>query len=275
MEETPGSANRAVPLGRAVFNFVIKTRFISRTDNPFAGVSLYRENKRDRILSDEEAAKLLTELEAIPAVHSRERTLRDFILLSLLTGARKSNVMTMRWDELDLKNGTWSIPAEKTKTQRAQAIPLGSVEKQILTQREELLENSGEVDGDCPWVFPGKGADGHMVDPGNAWESLRERLGMSDLWIHDLRRSLASSMANTGADVSVVRAALNHTDTRTTLKAYIRTSQQVQLEARQKAQEAWFEAMKRQLKSDSAENKVQETTKRKTKKNSSKKRVRS
>ncbi len=69
---------------------------------------------------------------------------------------------------------------------------------------------------------------------------------MSDLWLHDLRRSLASSMANTGADVSIVRAALNHTDTRTTLKAYIRTSQQVQLQARQKAQEAWFEAMKQQ-----------------------------
>jgi len=152
----------------------------------------------------------------------------------------------MRWDELDLKTGTWSIPAEKTKTQRAQLIPLGAMEKEILTQREELLEDSGEVEDDNPWVFPGKGAAGHMVDPGNAWESLRERLGMSDLWIHDLRRSLASSMANTGADVSVVRAALNHTDTRTTLKAYIRTSQQVQLEARQKAQEAWFEAKKRQ-----------------------------
>jgi Phage integrase family. len=69
---------------------------------------------------------------------------------------------------------------------------------------------------------------------------------MSDLWIHDLRRSLASSMANTGADVSVVRAALHHTGTLTTLKAYIRTSQQVQLEARQKAQGAWLEAKKRQ-----------------------------
>lgn len=92
-----------------------------------------------------------------------------------------------------------------------------------------------------------------MVDPGNAWESLRDELGMSDLWLHDLRRSLASSMANTGADVSIVRAALNHTDTRTTLKAYIRTSQQVQLQARQKAQEAWFEAMRNQQSQSDAE----------------------
>ncbi len=246
MQETPGSANRAVQLGRAMFNFGIKTHFISRTDNPFAEVSLYRENERDRVLSDEEAAKLLTALEAIPAVHNRERTLRDFILLALLTGARKSNVMTMRWDEVDLKNGTWSIPAEKMKTTRAQIIPLGAMEKEVLMQREQLLEETGVKKLDCPWVFPGKGAAGHMVDPGNAWESLRKSLGMSDLWIHDLRRSLASSMANTGADVSFVRAALHHTDTRTTLKAYIRTRQQVQLEARQKAQQTWVEAMKRQ-----------------------------
>lgn len=277
MEKTPGSANRAVQLGRAMFNFGIKTHFISRTDNPFAGVSLYRENERDRVLSDEEAAKLLTALESIPAVHSRDRTLRDFILLSLLTGARKSNVMTMRWDELDLKSGTWSIPAEKTKTQRAQIIPLGAIEIGALTERAQLLEDSEDVDGGSPWVFPGKGASGHMIDPGNAWESLREKLGMSDLWIHDLRRSLASSMANTGADVSVVRAALNHTDTRTTLKAYIRTSQQVQLEARQKAQEAWFGAMKRQAengadsttasKPGTAKSKVKRNTKKRVPKN--------
>lgn len=89
MEATPGSANRAVQLGRAMFNFGIKTRFISRTDNPFAGVSLYRENERDRVLSDKEVGKLLTELELIPPTHSKERTLRDFVLLSLLTGARK------------------------------------------------------------------------------------------------------------------------------------------------------------------------------------------
>lgn len=53
-------------------------------------------------------------------------------------------------------------------------------------------------------------------------------------------------MANSGADVLIVRAALNHTDTRTTLKAYIRTTQQVQLEAREKAQRSWLSAMDRQ-----------------------------
>lgn len=212
-------------------------------ENPFAGVSLNRENERDRVLTDKEAGKLLSALEAIPAIYSDERTLRDWVLLSLMTGARKANILSMRWEEVNLKATEWTIPAKKMKTGKSQIIPLGSVESTLLAERKALLKKAGVV---SPWVFPGNSKLGHIVDPGNAWEALLKRLKMDDLWIHDLRRSLASSMANTGADVSIVRAALNHSGTRTTLKAYIRTNQQVQLEARQKAQDAWLEAMKEQ-----------------------------
>lgn len=239
--KTPISANRAVQFGRAMFNFGLKTRFIAG-DNPFTAVSLNKEAQRDRVLSDDEAGKLLAALDKIPATHSGERTLRDWVLMSLFTGARKANILSMRWDEIDLDTCTWIIPAAKMKTGQSQILPLGPLELSVLTDRRQLLKNAKIV---SPWVFPGAGNSGHIVDPGNAWEKLRERLGMEDLWIHDLRRSLASSMANTGADVSIVRAALNHADLRTTLKAYIRTSQQVQLQARQKAQAGWLEAMKR------------------------------
>lgn len=243
-KRTPVSANRAVQLGRAMFNFGIRTRFI-QGENPFGGISLNREAERDRVLTDVEAGKLLSALDAIPATHSDERTLRDWVLLSLMTGARKANILGMRWEEVDLGGGTWTIPAEKMKGGRVQSIPLNTLELSVLSERKQLLKKAHVV---SPWVFPGTGNKGHIVDPGNAWETLRSRLGLEDLWIHDLRRSLASSMANTGADVSIVRAALNHTDTRTTLKAYIRTNQQAQLDARQKAQDAWLEAMKRQSK---------------------------
>jgi integrase len=101
-KHTPVSANRAVQLGRAMFNFGLKTRYV-RGENPFSGMSLNRENQRDRVLTDKEAGKLLTALEAIPADHSNERTLRDWVLLSLMTGARKANILSMRWDEVDLK----------------------------------------------------------------------------------------------------------------------------------------------------------------------------
>ncbi len=241
MEKTPGSANRAMQLGRAMFNFGVKTRFLTRTDNPFAAISLYPENERDRVLSDDEAGKLILAISDAPYSHCQERTLADMIMLWLLTGVRKTVVLRMRWSEVDEQVWLWKIPAENMKGRKSQEILLGPAEIEILTTRKAMLMEESDTFSD--FVFPSeKSASGHIEDPGNAWESLRERLGLGDLWIHDLRRSLASAMANTGANVAVVKQALAHTDERTTMRAYIRTNRQVQLDARRKAQEAWFNA---------------------------------
>ncbi|MFN8656837.1 MAG: tyrosine-type recombinase/integrase [Candidatus Obscuribacterales bacterium] len=240
MEKTPGSANRAMQLGRAMFYFGIKTRFIERTDNPFAGVSLFHENQRDRVLSDDEAGKLIQAISDVPLKHCQERTLADMIMLWLLTGVRKAVMLSMQWSEIDERSWVWIIPAAKMKGRKTQEILLGPAEVDILTQRKKLLENAGKL---TDFVFPSdKSASGHIQDPGNAWETLRKQLKLDDVWIHDLRRSLASAMANTGASVAIVKQTLAHTDERTTMRAYIRTNRQAQLEARQKAQEAWFEA---------------------------------
>lgn len=241
MEKTPGSANRAMQLGRAMFNFGIKTRFLTRSDNPFSAVSLFPERERDRVLSDDEAGKLIRAISEAPYSHCQERSLADMIMLWLLTGVRKTVVLKMKWSEIDEQVWLWTIPAANMKGRKSQEILLGPAEIEILTSRKAMLNEESETFSD--FVFPSeKSASGHIEDPGNAWESLRERLGLGDLWIHDLRRSLASAMANTGANVAVVKQALAHTDERTTMKAYIRTNRQVQLEARKKAQQAWFEA---------------------------------
>jgi integrase len=134
----------------------------------------------------------------------------------------------------------WTIPAEKMKGGKMQEILLGVTEMTVLAQRRQVLKDAGMI---SRYVFPSdKSASGHLEDPGNAWETLRGKLGLGDVWIHDLRRSLASAMANQGANVAIVKQALAHSDERTTLKAYIRTNRQAQLEARQKAHQGWFEA---------------------------------
>jgi integrase len=225
-----------------MFNFGIKTRFIPNADNPFAGVSLYPENERDRVLSDVEAGRLIRAISQAPLKHCQERTLADLIMLWLLTGVRKTTVLSMEWSELDEGAWLWKIPAAKMKGRKMQEILLGPAEIEILSTRKHLLMDAGKLNN---FVFPSdKSASGHIEDPGNAWETLRDNVGLSDVWIHDLRRSLASAMANTGANVAVVKQALAHTDERTTMRAYIRTNRQVQLDARQKAQQAWFKAAK-------------------------------
>jgi integrase len=192
------------------------------------------------VLSDEEAGKLIQAISDVPLRHSQERTLADLIMLWLLTGVRKTVMLSMEWSEIDEEAWLWKIPATKMKGRKMQEILLGPAEIEIIVRRKELLTEAGKL---SEYVFPSdKSASGHMEDPGNAWETLRENLGLKDVWIHDLRRSLASAMANTGASVAIVKQALAHTDERTTMRAYIRTNRQAQLEARQRAQQGWFEA---------------------------------
>lgn len=239
---TPYSANRAMQLGRAFFNFGLKTKVITG-DNPFAGVSLNKEVARERFLSDEEAANLLNTVIDVPGRHCHQRTLYDFILLDMGLGVRKANLLSMRWDEIDERAWTWTIPASKMKGGKAMTIRLAPAEIAVLKDRREIHKAAGIV---SPWVFPSaKSKSGHVVDPGNSWETLRVQLGMPDVTMHDLRRSLASAMINAGTDASIVQRALSHTDPRTTAKHYIRTTQQAEFDARQKVYEVRLQTAKR------------------------------
>lgn len=227
---TPYSANRAMQLGRAIFNFAIKNGIVE-CRNPFAGISLNREEPRDRFLSDREAATLIGTVIDKPLRHCSQRTLYDFILLDMILGVRKSNLLEMRWDEIDEESWIWVIPGLKMKNGKTKAMQLGPFEIDILKERRKILKESGII---SPWVFPSdKSRSGHLVDPGNGWEKLRSDLGMPDVTIHDLRRSLASAMMVAGVDAAVVQKTLSHTDPRTTAKHYIMTTTQAEAEARE------------------------------------------
>lgn len=98
-----------------------------------------------------------------------------------------------------------------------------------LHRTDTQKQTSGE------FVFPGEGVTGHYVEPKRAWKRLLARAKVEGLHIHDLRRSLASFMANAGADVSLIQSALNHKDIKTTLTVYVRTARSAELTAREKA----------------------------------------
>jgi len=235
----PYAANRAIQLGRAIYNKA-KQHHLYFGDNPFSGITLFDEHARDRFLSAEEAAKLIQSLKDVPAVHNDHRTLRDFVLLDMLTGVRKSNLLSMEWSEIDLKARTWTIPPQKAKNKKGQVIPLGPNELAILHERKELLKAAGII---SPFVFPGTGKSGHLQDIKRSWTTLRKNLNLTDVTIHDLRRSLAATMASANVNVALIKGAMNHKDMKTTLGVYARTNKQAELEARQIAHAIWFEAV--------------------------------
>ena len=213
------AANRALDLLRAAYNKGISWHLFSGT-NPAIGISEFKEQPRERVLQPNEMERFLKAVES-----ETNEMFKHFVQLCMLTGQRKTNVLSMRWADIDFIGRTWTIPGEKMKNGQSLVLALSQTEIDLLASRDK----EGE------WVFPGNGGTGHFVEPKRAWHNLLKRAEIEGLHIHDLRRSLASFMANSGADVSLIKSALNHKDIQTTLNVYVRTAKAAELEAREKA----------------------------------------
>jgi integrase len=194
------AANRLLSLLRAMYNRAKEWGFWSK-DNPTQGIKKFKEKSRDRFLQADELPKFFQALE-----DEDNEIMRDYFLVSLLTGARRANVLAMRWSDVKLERGEWRI--EETKTGDAQTIPLTSEVIDILQKRKKHA--------DSIFVFPGIGKSGHMVEPKSGWKRIMIRAGLQDVRIHDLRRTLGSWQAATGSSLPIIGKSLNHKNPSTT-----------------------------------------------------------
>lgn len=199
-------ANRVIELLRAIYNRCKKMKLID-LPNPAEGVEPFKETTRDRFLQSDEIPRFFAALE------QESEQNKDFFLLSLLTGARKSNVLSMRWQDIDLGQMKWRVPGEYSKNGQPMIIPLTSVAMEILKRREQSATSDH--------VFPGSGIKGHITSPKRAWERIVRRAELQNIRPHDLRRSLGSWMVNTGASLAIIGGALGHQDSKST-KVYAR-----------------------------------------------------
>src|SRR5450759_1722461 len=197
----PTVANRVLALLSVVFNRGIGWSIT--TTNPCYKIRRNKEVSRDRFIQQDELPRFFTALNAEP-----NPTIRDYIWLSLLTGARQANVLSMQWSEISLADGVWRIPMTKNGT--PQNIPLPKPAIELLKARRKIL------DKDDVFVFPGNGATGHLVEPKKAWAKILERAKITNLRVHDLRRTMGSWQAKTGASLSIIGKSLNHKSTQTT-----------------------------------------------------------
>ena len=223
-----GASNQILRLLRKVFNQAIDWGW--EGDNPCTRIKEYKSKSRDRFLEGDELPKFFEALAEEP-----NTTARDYILASLLTGARRTNVLEMRWEQINLERREWLIP--ETKNGESQRLPLISAMLTLLNDRKV------EADG-SEWVFPSHGSTGHLTNPDKAWKRVLARAGIDDVrgtWLHDLRRSMASWQANTGASLSIIGKSLNHKNVNTTA-VYARLAIDPVREAMEKAAGAMFEA---------------------------------
>jgi len=188
-------------LASGVFGKAIEWGYLNA--NPVQGVKVAgRTVSRDRFLQADELPRFFASLAEEPS-----DTMRDFILLALLTGARRANLCAMNWREIDVEAGTWRIPT--TKNGEPQNVTLCPEAVTIIKARREAAAGA--------FVFPGPGASGHMVEPKKAVMRVMARAGIpygrnepNGVTLHDLRRTLGSWQARTGASLAIIGKSLNH-----------------------------------------------------------------
>lgn len=186
-------ANRLLERIRSIFNKAIEWGW--KGINPAAGIKKFREQSRDRFLQPEELPRFFEALANEP-----NETARDFIMISLLTGARKSNTLAMMWKDINFERATWRI--EETKNADPLTVHLPQQAVELLIERK--------LRSDSPFVFEGSGKSGHLADPKKAWTRILAEAGIENLRIHDLRRTLGSYQAATGANGYIIGKSLGH-----------------------------------------------------------------
>ncbi len=238
----PTTANRVKALISSVFSRAIMWGRLET--NPASGIQGNPERRRDRFLSPSELPRLFASLAAEP-----NDTFRDFFLVALLTGARRGNVAGMRWRDVDLDAGMWVIPGEVSKNGQPMHIPLVPEAVAILADRKGTVgggvyvfpatsagakrrHTSGErkawvrvLDRDellqlKERIEAAGGTVRTDLSLGRALDLARAQAAqmkvdtngtrLDDVHIHDLRRSLGSWQARTGASLVVIGKSFGH-----------------------------------------------------------------
>ena len=194
-------ANRVLALTSSVLGRAVEWGHLA--NNPAKGMRRNKEYSRDRFIQSDELPRFFK------AVGEEENTgVRDYFLIALLTGARRANVLSMRWQDVNVKRGEWRIAVTKNGT--PQTVPLMPEALAILQSRKEVAKKK------AVFVFPGPGKKGHLIEPRKGWLRILKRAKLSDLRIHDLRRTLGSWQAKTGASLAIIGKSLNHKNQQTT-----------------------------------------------------------
>ena len=199
--------NRALALVKTIFRYALSQDWIDFS--PAEGIRKPQiERERDRVLTMSDVAQIwkATELLGYP--------FSPYIRLLTLTAQRRTEVASMRWDDLNLDAGMWTIPAADTKGERRHFVPLSPLAVQILNPLPRLGVHVFTTGGRTHMTNYAKlktRLDGFIAASGGAVAAWR---------LHDLRRSAATHMVRLGTREEVVGRVLNHAVKGVTARVY-------------------------------------------------------
>jgi integrase len=205
MKDTPGAANRCLMLLSKMFNLAELWGVRPDGSNPCRLIEKYAERKIERYLSPEELGRLGAVLLAAEKVGDVSAPVIAAIRLLIFTGCRREEILTLRWEHVDRERQCLRLPDSKT----------GAKSVQLNAAALDVLERIPRR-GDDPWVISGSKAGNHLINIEKPWRRVRDRAGLSDVRLHDLRHSFASVGAAAGLGLPMIGALLGHKEAATT-----------------------------------------------------------
>jgi integrase len=222
-EGKPVQANRVLAAAHAMFNWAVEREIVEA--NPAAGIKKpTKEKARERILTDEELRKVWQTSEQLGYPASA------YIKTLILTGARRDEAREMRWREVDLDKGLWTIPGERAKNGEPHVVPLSS-------DMKALLEALPRFDGG-DYVFTATNGSTPYSNVIKPKKRIERDSGVKGWTLHDLRRTAASGMGDLGIAGETIARVLNHSE-RAIAGVTARYNRADQTEAKRRALEAW------------------------------------
>lgn len=223
---SPYTANRVLSLIKHIYVIAAKHGYMNGHANPAADITKFKEQTRDRFLQSDELQRLFAALET-----EQNEVFKNYILISLYSGQRRSSILSLRWSQVDLVNGFIYLPDTKN----------GEPMRVLMTnQLRELLKKINHSKN-SDWVLPSvRSKSGHLEDPKRPWHELLRRAGIKNLRLHDLRRTMGSYQAISGASLYIIGKSLGHKSTSAT-QVYARLTVDLVRNAMQKATDKMME----------------------------------
>ncbi|HBR2750782.1 site-specific integrase [Klebsiella pneumoniae] len=202
MAHKPADANRTFGVMRRMFNLAEVWGYRSDGTNPCRHVPMYPNGKATHLISDEDMGRIFRQLERLEAEGLENYVIPLAIRLQFEFAGRRSEIVGLQWDWVDLENRRVVWPDSKT----------GGMSKPLSEEAHRLLSAAPRQEG-CPHVLPSPNHPGQHLTTGeyyNGWSRTLKAAGATHVGTHGIHHRSATDIANSGIPVKVGMALTAH-----------------------------------------------------------------
>ena len=207
LRDRPAMANLVIATLSRLIDQAAAWGVVQEATNPCRSAQKYRVRRRERFLTDAEFRRLGQALDELEATGRLSPHAAAAIRLLMLTGCRRNEILTLRWEDVHLEAHELRLPDSKT----------GPRTISLSAEAADVLAALPKVPGN-PWVIPGTRPGQRLSSIFEPWSRVRARAGLDDVRIHDLRHSYASRALALGESLPVIAKLLGHAQIQTTAR---------------------------------------------------------